>query len=366
MTLRINSLGFQLIGFSLLILIIFFRYFSEIPKYKNGDFVKITSRVYTEPIVYERQQYLTLQGLKIYLPKYPEINYGDTIIVTGTVDGNKLATGYVLKNPKLIKIEESNKLLYGLRQKLILFYKSSLPEPYASLVAGITIGSKNMPSSFWDKLKKTGTAHVVVASGTNVTMVASFLISILTYFFKRKLAVFITIAGIFVYVVLSGFDAPIIRAGIMGSIAFLAQSKGRLVGSYRLLIYSGVLMLLIKPLWITDLGFILSFVATLSLMLFQKRINTKLSFVPNILREGLSTSLAAQVGVAPIIYVTFGQFNILSPVINALILWTVSYVMILGAIGGIIGLIVPLIGRLILFIAFPFLWWFVEIIKIFG
>ena len=110
----------------------------------------------------------------------------------------------------------------------------------------------------------------------------------------------------------------------------------------------------------------MSFVATLSLMLFQKIINAKLAFVPNILREGLSTSLAAQIGVAPIIYATFGAFNILSPVINALILWTVSYVMILGALGGIIGLIVPLVGRLILLIAFPFLWWFVEIIKIFG
>jgi competence protein ComEC len=169
-----------------------------------------------------------------------------------------------------------------------------------------------------------------------------------------------------VYVVLSGFDAPIIRAGIMGSVAFLAQFKGRLVDSYRLLIYSAGIMLLFKPLWILDLGFILSFVATLSLMLFQKRIDNKLHFVPNFLREGLSTSLAAQIGVAPIIYATFGAFNIFSPFINALILWTVSYIMILGALGGIIGLILPLIGRLILLMAFPFLWWFVEIIKITG
>lgn len=365
MKLLTNSVKFHFICFFLLILLIFLRYFSEIPKYRNGDFVRITSKVYSEPIVYERQQYLTLQGLKIYLPKYPEINYGDKIIVTGIVDGDKSVAGYTLKNPKLLKIEENKKSLYGLRQKLILFYKSSLPEPYASLVSGITIGSKNMPSSFWDKLKKTGTAHVVVASGTNVTMVASFLISILTYFFPRKRAVFITIAGILVYVILSGFDAPIIRAGIMGSIAFLAQYKGRLIDSYRLLFYSAGLMLLIKPVWITDLGFILSFVATLSLMLFQKRIDAKLSFVPNILREGLSTSFAAQIGVAPIIYVTFGQFNILSPIINALILWTISYIMILGTLGGLVGLIVPFLGKLVLLISFPLLWWFTRVIDIF-
>ena len=342
MKLLTSSGKFHFIGIFLLLLLILLRYLSEMPKYNHGDFVRITSRVYGEPIIYDREQYLTLQGLKIYLPKYPEISYGDRIIVEGVVKDKKL------ESAKLIKIVDDKGLVYKLRQKLIGVYKLSLPEPYASLVAGITIGSKNMPFAFWDKLKRTGTAHVVVASGTNVTMVASFLISILTYFF------------------LSGFDAPIIRAGIMGSIAFLAQYKGRLVDSYRLLIYSAGIMLFIKPLWILDLGFILSFVATLSLMLFQKRINNKLHFVPNILREGLSTSLAAQIGVAPIIYVTFGQFNILSPLINALILWTVAYIMILGAVGGIVGLILPFLGKLILLIAYPMLLWFVEIINIFG
>jgi len=313
-----------------LISLILLRYFSVRPDYKNGDHVRITSRVYSEPINYDRQQYLTLQGLKIYLPKYPEISYGETIVVEGVVEEK------ILKNPKLILISDSRFKIFDLREKLILFYKNSLPEPYASLIAGITIGSKNMPESFWNKLKSTGTAHVVVASGTNVTMLATFLISTLTYLFNRKRAVFMTLTGIVGYIVLSGFDAPIIRAGIMGSIVFLAQNKGRLVNSWRLLIYCAGIMLLIKPIWITDLGF------------------------------RLSTSLAAQIGVAPIIYVTFGQFNMLSPVINALILWTIPYIMILGALGGIVGLVVPLVGRLILFMLFPLLWWFVEAIQIFG
>lgn len=343
----------------LFVSLILVRYTTSIPKCQNGDFIRITSRVYNEPIVYERQQYLTLQGLKVYLPKYPEISYGDVIIATGTVDGDKL------KYAELIEIKENGNLLYGLRQNLINFYKSSLPEPYGSLVAGITLGSKNMPASFWERLKQTGTAHVVVASGTNVTMFAGFLISILTYFINRKHAVFMTLAGILVYVILSGFDAPIIRAGIMGSIAFLAQNKGKIVNSIRILIYTGMIMLLIKPVWITDLGFILSFVATLSLIIFQTKIDNLLKFIPKILRDGLSTSLAAQIGVAPIIYATFGQFNILSPVINALILWTIPYIMGVGAIAGIIGLIVPVVGRLILFILFPFLLWFTKILEIF-
>ncbi len=350
----------QYISLFVIILLIFLRFYSTRPVYKNGDFVKITSKVYNEPIVYDREQYLKLQGLKIYLPKYPEISYGDTVVVIGQVSQDKLVS------PELVEIQDRGHMIYDLRQKLILFYKTSLPEPFSSLTAGIVIGSKNMPESFWEKLKATGTAHVVVASGTNVTMTASFLIGLLTVFLKRKVAIWITLVGILGYVVISGFDAPIIRAGIMGSILLFSQEIGRVANTWRILIYSGAIMLLIKPIWITDLGFILSFVATISLMLLQKKIDNRLKIIPAIFREGLSTSLAAQVGVAPIIFVTFGQFNILSPIINALILWTIPYIMVIGALGGIVGLIVPVLGRLILFILFPFLLWFTKILEIFS
>ncbi|MEK7168883.1 MAG: ComEC/Rec2 family competence protein [Patescibacteria group bacterium] len=350
---------FQSISFIFLILLILLRFYSSRPVYKNGNFVKITSKVYSEPIIYDTKQYLKIQGLKVYLPKYPEIVYGDKIEIRGQVIGDRLV------NPELIEIQDSRFKIYDLRSKIIDFYKQSLPEPYSSLVSGIVIGSKNMPESFWEKLKQTGTAHVVVASGTNVTMTIGFLIGILTNFLKRRTAIWITLVGILGYVTISGFDAPIVRAGIMGSILLLGQSGGKVANTWRILIYSGILMLLIKPVWISDLGFILSFVATTSILIFQKRIDNYLKVIPNLLREGLSTSLAAQIGVAPIIFITFGQFNILSPIINALVLWTIPYIMVIGALGGIVGLIVPLVGRLMLFILFPLLWYFTKIISIF-
>ncbi len=128
---------FQLVSVLLIILLVFLKYYSTRPVYKNGDLVKITTKVYSEPIVYTSQQYLTLQKLKIYLPKYPEITYGDSVVVIGTVNGDKL------NNPKLISIEtEKRGILLNFRQKLISFYKSTLPEPYSSLVAGTVIGRK--------------------------------------------------------------------------------------------------------------------------------------------------------------------------------------------------------------------------------
>lgn len=349
----------KFITYFAILLIVLLRYQQSLPVFKNGDFIKITSKIYSEPIVYDDAQYVKIKGLKIYLPKYPEVNYGDNIVVVGQVSEDKLVS------PKLIEITQKKSPLYIFREKLISFYKSSLPEPYSSLVAGIVIGSKNMPQSFWDKLKLTGTAHVVVASGTNVALTIGFLINSLTLFLNRKKAIYITYIGIICYMFMSGFEAPIIRASLMGSILLFGQEKGRVVNSWRILLYSGLIMLLIKPSWITDIGFILSFTATGSMMLFEKSISTRLKMIPAVFREGLSTSLAAQIGVAPILYMTFGQFNLLSPVINALILWTIPYIMIGGAVAGLVGIFVPLVGRLILFVLYPLLYYFVKLIELF-
>jgi hypothetical protein len=88
--------------------------------------------------------------------------------------------------------------------------------------------------------------------------------------------------------------------------------------------------------------------------------------VPGIFREGFSTSLAAQIGVAPILFVTFGQFNLLSPIINALVLWTIPPITIIGGIGGIIGLMIPFFGKLILLLSYPLTSWFIWIVELFS
>ena len=289
------------------------------------------------------------------------MGYGDVISVKGQVKKKELI------KPELISVSSGNNLLFGFRKRLIDFYRETLPEPHASLVAGITLGSKSeIPEKFWQDLKKTGVIHVVVASGMNVTFVAGFLISFLTVFLSRKKALVLAVLGIWLYVALSGFEAPLIRAAVMATLAFWAQGVGRLSFSWRVLFLTVLIMLIFNPSWTGDIGFILSFVATTSLMLFQTKINNYLKILPNFLKEGLSTSIAAQIGVAPILFVSFGQFNILSPVINALVLWTIPGIMILGGVGGILGLIFPFLGKLILYLSCPLTWWFTKIISIFN
>jgi competence protein ComEC len=337
------------------------RFFLTLPKYSDGQKVRIIEKVTGEPIRYSYNQSFNLLGLRVYLPKYPEVSYGDEVVVEGTIEGR------TLKDAKLVEIRPGKGFLFELRKKLVGFYQSSLPQPYSGLIAGVVLGSKSgLSESFWENLKTTSTAHVVVASGMNVSLVAGFLVGITSVFLPRRRAIPLAIGGVWIYSFLSGFDAPIIRAAIMGSIAFLAQAAGRLSSAWKGLFLSALIMLLVWPAWLTDLGFILSFVATASILLFEARINKFLSFVPNILKQDLSVTLAAQIGVAPIIFATFGQFNLLSPVINVLVLWTVAPITVIAGVSGIVGLIIPKLGSLMLYLCYPLAFWFVKVIEIFS
>lgn len=349
-----------LIFFTLLTLR-FINFYQSQPSYPNGTKLRITDTVLSEPIHYTNSQYLKLSGFRVYLPLYPEVYYADMIAVEGEVDGEKL------KEARLIKIEEGKGILFDTRKNLIGFYQRSLPQPHSSLIAGIAIGSKtDIGKDFWEVLKRSGTAHVVVASGMNVTLVSSFLISFFTLILPRTKAIPLALVGVWSYALLSGFDSPIIRASIMGSLVFVAQEMGRLNFSLRTLFITASAMLFIKPDWIEDSGFLLSFAATLSLILFEPRVNGffgKFEKIPNFVRKDFSTSLAAQVGVTPILLFNFGQFNVFSPLINTAVLWTIVPITLIGMVGGVLGLIYEPFGKLLLMLTYPLTSWFVWVVK---
>ena len=335
------------------------------PHYIEGTKITIIERVHSEPIRYENSQYLRLNGLKIYLPLYPEVSYGDTVVIEGVVASSSKGKIDRLKSQILTSITENTAGLYILRKNILEFLQKSLPEPHSSLIAGMVLGSKkNLPNDFYQTLKSTGTIHVVVASGMNATLVGGFVLAALLNFVNRRKAVLFSVFVVWMYAVISEFDAPIVRASIMATMISIAQLSGRSNFTWWSLVITIFMMLFVKPEWLTDLGFILSFVSTTSLMLFEKRIATYFEKVPQILREGLTTSLAAQIGVAPILFLTFGQFNVFSPIINALILWTVPLITVIGFLGGIIGLIWYDLGKLILYFAYPFTSWFIWIVRL--
>lgn len=354
----------MLIVFLSLLFILRLKTFSQ-PQFLSGVKINITATLKEEPKIIGSTQRFSLARVKITTWRYPEYHYGDRLAITGIVKNNGL------EFPEIEREEGSSKRevlfwIFQFRRKIEGIYRQTLPEPQASLLSGIVLGSKSgVPYDFYQNLRQTGTLHVVVASGMNVTIVAGTLVSFLVLFFSRRVAVWLAFLGIWFYVLLAGAEAPVVRAGIMGTLAFLAQGLGRQQDAWRGLGLAAGLLLFINPQNLFDLGFQLSFVATGGILLFGSQISRYLQRLPRQIRYDIAQTLGAQIATLPIIILNFGFYSPLSPLVNLLVVSILPFIMKLGALVAISGLLFKPLGQVLAFFVLPFLTYFVWVVRLF-
>lgn len=354
-----------------LILVIFiglylFRFYTTRPSFKEGDRVRIRGTIQEDPVVADGRQKLVIAQIKIYLPRFPEFQYGEKIVAEGVAA--KGEGGWFLKKvEKVKKVDRVEKGLLGLRERILGLFGKFLPEPHAALLKGIVLGTKSsLDSNFFEALRTTGTLHVVVASGANIAMFAGGLLGVLALGIGRGKAVWLALTAVWGYVFLVGWQPSIVRAGIMGSIAFLAQALGREFDAWRALFISAGGMLLLEPQWLFDVGFQLSFAATGGILAFSTRIHKLIVLIPGVIRENLAATLGAQIAVSPILFLSFGQISLIGPLVNALVLWTVPVIMLGGmAVMG-LGLLWEPLGQLAAWFVWIPLEYFVRVIQVFS
>lgn len=342
------------------------RYVTVRPSFEEGQRVRLTGQVSEEPSLVNSKQRIVIGSVRIYLDRFPEYHYGDRVVAEGEVISGR--AGWFLKGPKVKKLEPGG-ALYALRQRTLGLYGKYLPEPHGALLAGIVLGTKSsLAEEFFEALKTTGTLHIVVASGMNITIFAGGILRILSPFLGRRRAIIPALAGVAAYVILVGFQPPIVRAAVMGSIAFAALAWGREFDAWRALFLSAAILLLVNPLWLFDVGFQLSFAATAGMLAFAQKFSTSrpLLLVPSFIRGDLGITLAAQLAVSPILLFSFGQVSLISPLVNALILWTVPLIMTGGMLVAGLGLLFEPLGQLAAWFIWLLLEYFVRVVGVFG
>ena len=217
------------------------------------------------------------------------------------------------------------------RDLLDLKIAQFLPSPQAELLSGILLGqNKNLPVSLKLALRDTSTLHIVVASGQNLSMVGGLFLGI-AGLIKRRNAIGLSLLAVIFYTLLTGFQLPILRAAIMFIFASLGQLFGRERDGSWILLVTVLLMLLVNPGWISNISFQLSVLATFGVIVVAPVFLKLLEKLP-VFGSDLAVSLAAQLMVTPVIVQSFHQFSIVGLIANALILWTVSFVMIGGGL----------------------------------
>lgn len=363
----------------LLILLRFYHFFGSKIDIPDGSKVSFTTKLLSEPkqakfqtftVRYSKTQFL------VTVPAYPEFHYGDTLLISGkTSKGSRGSWGskglFFLYFPQVAVQKSKSWLdLFGvvslIRQKALRLIERSLPTPSSSLLAGIVMGVKQeMPKEFKKNLQTMGVYHVVAASGMNVTMVSGALLGLFGFFFRRQWAIGVSMIGIFLYSLLSGFEPSIIRATIMGEIVMIGQLLGRQTLAVYTLALAGFFMLMWDPELVSDIGFQLSFVATLGLLyikpLFESRLIKKIP-----IGDDVTTTIAAQIATLPLLLTYFGSYSLLSVIVNGLVLWTIPILMVIGAVGLLMGFLFEPLGTLILYGTMPFLWVFQLIVSSFS
>jgi competence protein ComEC len=295
----------------------------------------------------------------VKLSVYEKVEYGDFVRVGGMlerpsddIEGFNYAQYlarykiWIVMNEAYFEVlEEAGPSLLGslyafkgkLEQRLnVLFF-----EPEASFAAGLLLGSrKGMPDELADAFQRTGLTHIVAISGYNITLVITLMFGLFS-FIPLKWRVLLTSLAIFVFVLLVGASAAVVRAGIMGILTLWALFAGRKSQVAFALLWSAVLMVILNPYTLLfDVGFQLSFASTLGLLLFEPMLK---KWIPPwekalVLHEAFILTLAAQIGTLPLILFHFGRFSVVAPLANVLVAPFLPLAMLFSALSVVFGL----------------------------
>lgn len=236
--------------------------------------------------------------------------------------------------------------LFLAKERFIIGLNQSLPSSEAALSLGMLIGADDGFSNIErDLFIRTGVTHVTAVSGYNITLVGGllFFLAILFGCYRRG-ASFFAIIGIASYVLLVGAPASAVRAGIMGSLLLLTLAVGRPGSVFRIWILALACMLIWNPLLIRyDIGFELSYLATLALLLYagvRELFWMPRSIVTRFFYELLLLSFFVEWLVAPIILLQFGTFSVVSVIANVFLVPLVPIIMFFAFLSGLVGVVI--------------------------
>jgi competence protein ComEC len=239
-------------------------------------------------------------------------------------------------------------LFWAIRQQIQQVQSLGLGQPEGALVSAMVMGKDavDVPYEVQDQFKQTGLAHALAASGTQVSMLIGVILT-LTGRLSSKVRLGLGTAVLILYLGLTGLEPSVLRAGIMGFVALLALIADRKTKPVGSLLLTATLLLLIHPLWIWSLGFQLSFLATLGLLVTVPILTKWFDWMPSAVVPLFAVPIAAYLWTLPLILATFGVVSPYSILVNILVSPLIGVVSIGGMVSAAAALIYPFAGSLL-------------------
>ncbi len=346
----------------------------------NGQTVNVQGIICNEPDVRQNNQKLEMcaENLSFFPERrvegkilittnlYPVYNYGERLEIICALEAPDKFRGFsydrylaryniysVCYYPRIetgvsadaVEKPAGNKLRAGLLQfknKLRATIAYGLAEPEAGLAQAIFLGyKKNIPPALRADFSRVGLSHIIAISGMHISILAAMLMGLfLSLGLSRKKSFWLSAGLLLSYIILIGWPASAMRAGLMGFLLLWAMNLGRLSKSANSVVMAGAVLLLINPkLLRDDIGFQLSFLAVLGIIWFYPfldRWTAKIKNPPKLLKAGISLvniTVAAQILTLPVLAYNFSQVSLIAPVSNLLVLWALP-IMLATILGG--------------------------------
>jgi competence protein ComEC len=314
------------------------------PRHAYGDLLELEGALETPPSFddFDYREYLLRQGVGSLIA-YPEAR------TLARDQGSPLRAA-----------------LIDVRSRLAGALADALPEPEASLAAGVLLGKRaHLPPDLTADMNATGTSHLVAVSGQNVAIVAALLMAALAWAIGRRQAAWLSLAAIVGYALLVGGEPSVVRATIMGGLLIVATAVGRQRSGAIALVLAGAAMTGLDPQVVHDVSFQLSFAATLGLMtlapLLSDRARASLARWPALAAfplarptvELAAVTMAAIAFTLPITAVNFQRVSLVAPLANLLAVPAFVAVAATGAVAAVVGALVPSVADLLGWLAWP-------------
>lgn len=218
------------------------------------------------------------------------------------------------------------------------------------VAAAMLTGQRGIVSSkVQSDFRDSGLSHMLAVSGMHTAILAQFLLLLLGWFrVPKKASAIVCMVAVLFFVAFTGFTPSVVRAGVMSCTLFIAQLFNRKNDAQNSIAFAALLLCGANPAVLLDAGFLLSFAATLSILLLSPAMDTAVKrWLPWLWKhlkwvvQAVTISFSATLFTYPISAVMFGRVSIIGPVTNVLATPLAPLQMAASLLTGIFGAFSP-------------------------
>ena len=258
---------------------------------------------------------------------------------------------------------------YFLHQRTLLLKRlqsSGLSDDQYAVVAAMALGDKSaLTHELRETYSMTGASHILALSGLHLSIIYALLSMLVVGRRWQTISQVAIILSIWAFVFLVGMSASVVRSAVMLTVYALLALGHRKKMSVNTLAFTAIVMLLVSPQALFDVGFQMSFMAVFSILLFvplfYRPFSAEYLMTHRVVKwvwGMVAISVAAQIGVAPLIAYYFGRFSCYFLLTNFIVIPAATIILYLSlatllipSIGVLLASIVGLLNTTLLYIA---------------